>query len=349
MPAHTCAAVSCPARTAHRGRQRAAAAAVTRAPGSPPGRGAARQPSTVGVRSVSTTNPACRVDDAASSPARYPGPPITTTCRCGRTAADPSPATISVVPAGSRAVTAASAASAARTAPARAPPGPPGSDPRSTTVSGHRASTARLSPEIPGRYEPTAPPGPASASAAPGPTAVAQPPRPAADASSPHRGLYFSVRLYATSDGIAATRAGPGTPTRPGTPTTPDPEVTTGTAGHKPPLPRGACARSPPFSVSHASAGHVRGPTAKSTSDPGEPARATAHNAGVADAETSLQRSPEIPTMTTCAETAAAGWPAARAGPEPTPLRTATRAAPTARRPNSIRRASVPFTGSGYR
>ena len=66
---------------------------------------------------------------------------------------DPSPATISVVPAGSSAVMAAISASASRNAAARALPWPdaPGSEPRSTTVSGHRARTARLMPETAGR------------------------------------------------------------------------------------------------------------------------------------------------------------------------------------------------------
>ena len=267
VPAHTCAAVSCPASAAHRGRQRAAARrGDPRAgqPGRPRLHHASPAPSASG-RSAPPSRPAAsRTPPAAppGTPAHRSRPPAD----AAGSAADPSPATSSVVPAGSRAVTAASAASAARTAPPRAPPGRPGSDPRSTTVSGHRASTARLSPEIPGRYEPTAPPGPASASAAPGPTAVAQPPGPAADASSPHRGPYFSVRLYTSQ---RRHRRHPRRTRHTHRPATrhPDP-VTTGTAGHKPPPARGTCARSPPFSVSHASAGHVRGPTAKSTSDP---------------------------------------------------------------------------------
>ena len=244
------------------------------------------------VRSVSTTIPPCRVEDAPSSPARYPGPLIMTACRCAGSPPDPSPATSSTVPAGNSAASPATCASARRTAATRPPPAA-GSDPRSATVSGHRASTATLTAETAGRYEPTTPPGPASASAAPGPTAVAHPPGPAADASSPHRGPYFSPRSYDTKDGIAATRAGPATPTRP------DPPLTAGNAGHPPVPPCGTCARSPPFSVSHASAGHVSGPTAKSTSDPTEPNPATFHNAGVVAGEISVHRNPEIPTTTT--------------------------------------------------
>ena len=123
-------------------------------PGSPVGRGWPRQPSTVGVRSVSTTIPACLVEGARSRPDRYAGPLIVTTCRCGGMPVDPAPITSSVVPRGSSAVIAASSVSACRTAAARAlpwPPDPSGSDPRSTTASGQRASTARLTAETAGR------------------------------------------------------------------------------------------------------------------------------------------------------------------------------------------------------
>src|SRR5207247_1220561 len=50
--------------------------------------------------------------------------------------------------------------------------------PRSTTVSGQRASVAAVSWAGDGRYEPTWPAGLARASAAPGPTAVAHRPDP---------------------------------------------------------------------------------------------------------------------------------------------------------------------------
>ncbi len=53
---------------------------------------------------MSTTIPACRVEAAPSRPARYPGPLTMMACRCGGIPADPSPATTSVVPAGSPAV-----------------------------------------------------------------------------------------------------------------------------------------------------------------------------------------------------------------------------------------------------
>ncbi len=142
---------------------------------------------------------------------------------------------------------------------------------------------------------------------------------------------------------MAATVAGPGTPARPA------PGVTAGSAGHGPSPVCGTWARSPPLRVSHASAGHVCGLTAKATSDPADPAWAVRHSAGVADADTSVQRSPEIPTMTTCGDTAgpgcAPGWAAAWARPGPTPVSTAARTAATARTPSSIRRANVPFTG----
>src|ERR1017187_1661750 len=76
-------------------------------------------------------------------------------------------------------------------APAAEPPAPAAerSAPRSTTVSGHRVRSGRVSADAAGRYEITAPVGLASASAAPGPTAVAHCPGPAAEASSPQYGL----------------------------------------------------------------------------------------------------------------------------------------------------------------
>ena len=79
--------------------------------------------------------------------------------------------------------------------------------------------------------------------------------------------------------------------------------------------------------------------------EPGEPARATVHRAGVADAEMSFQRRPDSPTMTTCGETAVPAWPTALAGLELVVVRTATTLAATARAPSRIRRANVPFTG----
>ena len=114
----------------------------------------------------------------------------------------------------------------------------------------------RSAPTPPADTNPPHRPAPPAPAPHPAPPPSRSPPGPAADASSPHRGLYFSVRLYATSDGIAATRAGPGHPPARHT-HRPDPPVTAGTAGHAPSPACGTCARSPPFSVSHASAGHV--------------------------------------------------------------------------------------------
>ena len=65
--------------------------------------------------------------------------------------------------------------------------------PRSTTVSGQRASTAVLSPAAEGRYEATCPLRSASASAAPGPMAVAQPG--VCCASRPQLGLLWNWLL----------------------------------------------------------------------------------------------------------------------------------------------------------
>src|SRR5215475_825950 len=92
-----------------------------------------------------------------------------------------------------------------------------------------------------------------------------------------------------------ATRAGKGAPggARDGW------TVTGGSAGHGPTAACGAAARAAAFSESHPLAGQVRGPIPLTTRDPGEPSPARRQSAGVAEDETSLQRSPPIPTRAT--------------------------------------------------
>src|ERR1700748_1930598 len=113
---------------------------------------------------------------------------------------------MSVVPDGSGAVMAARSASAGSPEGVRAAPALPGSDPRSTTVSGQRASSWRSALVVParaGRYPLTCPLELARARAAPGPTAVEQLPRPAAEASRPHCGLVWNCWLNRVSADIA--------------------------------------------------------------------------------------------------------------------------------------------------
>src|ERR1700761_2528704 len=118
---------------------------------------------------------------------------------------------MSVVPDGSAAVMAASSASACCTAAVRAAPALPGSDPRSTTVSGQRASSWRSALVVParaGRYPLTCPLELARARAAPGPTGGEQLSRPAAEASRPHCGLVWNCWLNRVSADIAVIWAG---------------------------------------------------------------------------------------------------------------------------------------------
>src|SRR5262249_56036572 len=75
--------------------------------------------------------------------------------------------------------------------------------------------------------------------------------------------------------------------------------VTGGSAGQGPSAACGAAARAAAFSVSHPSAGQVRGSIPLTTRDPGDPSPARRQSAGVAVDETSLHRSPPIPPTTT--------------------------------------------------
>src|SRR2546430_3763695 len=78
--------------------------------------------------------------------------------------------------------------------------------------------------------------------------------------------------------------------------------VTVGATGHGPVAACGTVARAPAFSVSQPSAGQVRGWIPLTTRDPTDPSPARRQSAGVTVGETSLQRSPPIPTTIT--------WPA---------------------------------------
>src|SRR5215831_14724299 len=75
--------------------------------------------------------------------------------------------------------------------------------------------------------------------------------------------------------------------------------VTAGPAGHGPVAACGTAARAAAFSVSQPSAGQVRGWIPLTTRDPTDPPPARRQSAGVAVGETSLQRSPPIPTTIT--------------------------------------------------
>ena len=75
--------------------------------------------------------------------------------------------------------------------------------------------------------------------------------------------------------------------------------MTAGTAGQGPAAACGTAARAAAFSVSQPSAGQVRGWIPLTTRDPTDPWPARRQRAGVVVGETSLQRSPPIPTRTT--------------------------------------------------
>src|SRR4249920_3717440 len=94
---------------------------------------------------------------------------------------------------------------------------------------------------------------------------------------------------------MEGTRAGGGAPWGPRDGWT----VTAGTAGQGPAAACGTAARAAAFSVSQPSAGQVRGWIPLTTRDPTDPWPATRQRAGVVVGETSLQRSPPIPTRTT--------------------------------------------------
>ena len=145
----TCSAVSLPTSS------RTAAARLPRSPRvsceplSPGGTGWPSQRATDGVRSVSVTIPGCLVDAARSRPLPNPGPLTTTARRCGwPPSAAPGAVTSSSVSAGRFATMRVSCWSAAEAE------GRSGklSAPRSTTVSGQRASTVAVSWLAAGRY-----------------------------------------------------------------------------------------------------------------------------------------------------------------------------------------------------
>ena len=75
--------------------------------------------------------------------------------------------------------------------------------------------------------------------------------------------------------------------------------MTAGATGHGPVAACGTAARAPAFSVSQPSAGQVPGWIPLTTRDPTDPSPARRQSAGVTVGETSLQRSPPIPTTIT--------------------------------------------------
>src|ERR1700728_1171638 len=75
--------------------------------------------------------------------------------------------------------------------------------------------------------------------------------------------------------------------------------VTEGSAGHCPACTWCRVALVPEFSVSQPSPAQVTVEIVCTTRLPTDPAPASRHSAGVADADTSLQRSPGMPTSTT--------------------------------------------------
>src|ERR1039457_212677 len=92
--------------------------------------------------------------------------------------------------------------------------------------------------------------------------------------------------------GAAGARAGPAAVRRGTGTTTPGWEQVSE-------VPSGTLARAPPFRVNHPSAGQVSDLIVWTTSVPTEPSSASRQRAGVADADTSVQRRPGMPTRTT--------------------------------------------------
>src|ERR1019366_8244443 len=87
-------------------------------------------------------------------------------------------------------------------------------------------------------------------------------------------------------------------PPGPGPPTCRTP-VTGGSGAQAPVALRGAAARAPALSVSQPSAGQLTALTPVTEREPTEPCRASRHSAGVAVADTSVQRRPGTPISTT--------------------------------------------------
>src|ERR1039457_2448056 len=151
--------------------------------------------------------------------------------------------------------------------------------------------------------------------------------------------------------GAAGARAGPAAVRRGTGTTTPGWEQVSE-------VPCGTLARAPPFRVNHPSAGQVSDLIVWTTSVPTEPSSASRQRAGVADADTSVQRRPGMPTRTTGRDGApvAAAWPMlallaetvlARAGLARTASadHAAPRAAPSSSTPASV--FFIPSTVSG--